>query len=188
MSKFTVTEDHIKLLNRMYIDFSHDAYEGAPAVNIKRPYGNSDVVGDIAEILGWELVTDRYGDATVSEEQGERALKLHEEMATVLQILAQNPLNFQLGTYVNASRYGNDWELTDEVEELPATIPFKYYLHGDSFYEMFPHTFENTPLEDVTEEEQAEWCEKIGRPFYEVTLECELDTATGEVTLLRASL
>lgn len=101
---YVITEDHVKLLQRLYFRWEDDAYDGAPAVDIKRPYGNSDVLGDVAEILEWELITDRWGDPTMTEEQAERAKELHEQMHMVLQILVQNPTNFSAGTYKNVAR------------------------------------------------------------------------------------
>jgi len=69
-------------------------------------------------------------------------------------------------------------------------VPFKYYLHdnyssGERAYEI---------AEQVSKQgvqlpyDSDELSELIGRPFEEVTLECELDTVTGEVTLIKASL
>ena len=55
MQQFEVTEDHLKLVQRMYWQWDDHAYDGAPAVGLKRPYGNSDVMYDIAQILGWTV-------------------------------------------------------------------------------------------------------------------------------------
>jgi len=64
-----------------------------------------------------------------------------------------------------------------------AKVPFKYYLHDSSFRESFEWVLKNQDLEvEMTEDL---W-QKIGRPFYEVTLQCELDTETGEVEILSA--
>lgn len=59
---------------------------------------------------------------------------------------------------------------------------FKDYLHGDDPYEMVEHLVNQGISEDVAER-IAET-----RPFYEVTMECEFDTETGQVTLIRAKL
>lgn len=52
-TEFTVTEDHLKLLRHAY-DIYWDPGEGygAPAINPKKPYGNSAVPQDVANILG----------------------------------------------------------------------------------------------------------------------------------------
>ena len=49
--EFTITEDHLKLLRRVYVAWDFGEGDGAPAINSKKPYGNSYVERDIAEIL-----------------------------------------------------------------------------------------------------------------------------------------
>lgn len=62
-------------------------------------------------------------------------------------------------------------------------IPFKYYLHDDSgLYER---------EDELTKQDSRitpELVEKMGRPFYEVTLECLADSETGNVTIVSARL
>jgi hypothetical protein len=48
--EFTVTDEHLRLLRRAHV-FWDEAEFGAPSIDPKRPYGNSDVRGDMAEIL-----------------------------------------------------------------------------------------------------------------------------------------
>jgi hypothetical protein len=50
VTKFTVTDDHLKLLRRAHITWDGVEF-GAPEIYCKKPYGNSNVWGDIAEIL-----------------------------------------------------------------------------------------------------------------------------------------
>ncbi len=99
-SEFTVTSAHLKLLRKMYVSWD-DCEFGAPAIDCKRPYGNSYVVGDIAEILGWE---NEDGDE-LSEEQISNATALHAETETALQILLSN-LSIEEGKYIG---YGTQW-------------------------------------------------------------------------------
>jgi hypothetical protein len=103
--RIEITDDHLKLLRRTFFEWDDSAYNGAPYVDIKRPYGNSDVLGDVAEILEWELITDRDGEKVMTEDQGKRARELHEQMADVLQILVQNPLDFGTGVWVNTDKF-----------------------------------------------------------------------------------
>lgn len=108
---FTVTEDHLKLLKRLQFEYQDNIEFGAPAVDAKRPYGNSDVYGDLGEILGWEPADeDRWGGKYYSDIQCERLLKLHKSMATVLQIVISNN-GVAVGEY-EASRYGSVWRPT----------------------------------------------------------------------------
>ena len=58
--------------------------------------------------------------------------------------------------------------------------PFKYYLHDDSnSWERAEFMGRQLGME-LTETQ----VEKLGRPFYEVTLLCEFDTETSEVTIV----
>ena len=69
VTEFTVTDEHLKLLRGAYVGWD-DCEFGAPAIDCKRPYGNSDVIADIAEIL--EVPDD--------DRASERAHALSEEM------------------------------------------------------------------------------------------------------------
>ena len=63
-------------------------------------------------------------------------------------------------------------------------VPFTYYLHdGYSSMEFAEFVGQQTGVEM-----DDALMQKIGRPFYEVKLSCELDTETGAVTLLEARL
>jgi hypothetical protein len=80
---FVLTQDHLKLLRAANIGWNGDEF-GAPSMDPKRPYGNSDVIRDIMENLGW-AGADEEGeptDAIVKE-----ADYLHKSMETALQIL-----------------------------------------------------------------------------------------------------
>lgn len=98
---FTLTEDHIKLLQRAYIYFDDCAYDGAPAVNIKRPYGNSDVAGDVHEIL-----TGNSEYEELSDEQHDAYLAIHKETAIALQIILVTG-QFKPGKYVRTCQYND---------------------------------------------------------------------------------
>ncbi len=119
MTTFEVTEDHLKLLQRMYWQWDDGGYEGSPAVGLKRPYGNSDVDGDIAEILGWDIADeDEVSPSAYDEWQEknyERAMKIHHEMDTVLQILTCT-LSIPLGVYEKTRQYDAlSWKKVDNA-------------------------------------------------------------------------
>lgn len=102
---FTITEDHIKLIQHLEIIW-WDCEFGAPAVDPKRPYGNSDVEEDIAHILGWELLTTEQNIEARIE-----ANKLHKELKQVLQIVLCTK-SFQPGKYVKENDYSDkSWKL-----------------------------------------------------------------------------
>jgi len=109
ITEFTVTEDHLKLMKRAYVSWD-DCEFGAPEIDCKRPYGNSDVLRDIAEIIDTDAARIAYDgeDAWEAYEQAheEAFTRMHAETAIVLQI-ALNTGEFRAGRYVR-ERYG-DW-------------------------------------------------------------------------------
>jgi hypothetical protein len=81
LREFTVTDDHLKLLRHMWVCWIVSERYGAPAIESKKPYGNSAVLADVAEIL--------HGPDGVYEwtdQEAERYLRLHVETAIALQI------------------------------------------------------------------------------------------------------
>jgi hypothetical protein len=117
VKRFTVTDEHLRLLRRAYITWEGGEF-GAPGIDSKRPYGNSNVYSDIAEILGlvdgddWQ---DEVEDEWPPPELEWRLLKLHVETAIALQIgLATG--EFRAGRYVREIER-NAWR-RDEVQDL----------------------------------------------------------------------
>ena len=102
---FEVKDEHLKLLKRAYVRWEGGGEYGAPAINSKRPYGNSDVDCDIADILGWEYDEDDG----LTGEQVDKAQTLHEETQIALQI-ALATQKFETGVYENYQKYHkNKW-------------------------------------------------------------------------------
>lgn len=80
---FQMTEDHLKLLRRSYVRKElSDCEFGAAEIDGKRPYGNSDVLRDIAEIIGVPLTED---GEFISQADEDRCMKLHSETPLALQ-------------------------------------------------------------------------------------------------------
>lgn len=107
--RFELTENNVKLLNRMFVYFDSSQYYGAPAVDIKRPYGNKRVAHDIFEIInGKEWSDDNEMPSVVREE----LIDLHRETATALQVLLDT-MSFKPGVY-EKEQYGGRWNIIDE--------------------------------------------------------------------------
>ena len=98
---FTLTENHIKLLRRMHVGWQ-DCETGAPEIDPKRPYGNSAVARDIAEILGEPVVEDVSGYMEAG--QHKRLMRLHSETEMALQIVLVTGA-FEPGEYEQADPY-----------------------------------------------------------------------------------
>jgi len=94
--EFTVTDEHLRLLRHAHV-FWDEAEFGAPSINPKRPYGNSNVYGDIAEIL--ELPEPDWDDEQRTADAEWRFLRLHVETAIALQIALATG-EFRTGRYV----------------------------------------------------------------------------------------
>lgn len=116
---FTLTEEHLTLLKSMYVGWQ-DCETGAPEIDPKRPYGNSDVARDIWEMLDWfdidilpEEDQDYFYESDDYDVLHTKAMKLHEETGKALQIILQTQ-SFKTGVYENFNEYGNDWKLKDE--------------------------------------------------------------------------
>ena len=84
--QFVITPDHLTLLQRTYVSWD-DCEFGAPGIDPKRPYGNSDVQQDICSILGWNKMNAGDEDCEYADRQLERASEIHKELKTVLQIV-----------------------------------------------------------------------------------------------------
>lgn len=92
MATFKLTDDHLKLLREAYLDWSDVEY-GAPSIDPKRPYGNSFVERDVAEILEWPI-----GPDGLTDEQHYRAAQIHRETLYALEILIRHG-TVKLGEY-----------------------------------------------------------------------------------------
>jgi len=108
---FTLTEEHLKLLRRACVGWQ-DCETGAPEIDPKRPYGNSDVWRDVAEILGKPLPEE--GDESARAHALERATqeeceRLHRETGHALQIVLQTG-EFRTGQFRELPYSWPGWE------------------------------------------------------------------------------
>lgn len=107
MKRFALTEEHIKLLRCAYVEWCGDEF-GAPSIDPKRPYGNSDVIESINRILGESPKEEHWHSFPAATE--ERYRKLHEETQTALQVVLRTGV-FEPGSYITSSDYTQDWVL-----------------------------------------------------------------------------
>lgn len=81
--QFRVLPEHIMLLQHAYVRWNN-CETGAPCIDPKRPYGNSSVIPDIAEILNKAFDEEDYDNETA-----DYLFKLHKETEQVLEIFLQ---------------------------------------------------------------------------------------------------
>ena len=126
---FEVKEEHIKLLKSMNVGYNDYCEFGAPEIDPKRPYGNSNVHQDMLEILGLEELkegiykfrlngkewllkgVDKYNiylDGKDEETLIEELNKLHKETEKVLSIFISSE-TLKPGIF-ESERYGNNWK------------------------------------------------------------------------------
>jgi hypothetical protein len=107
--EFELKQYHLDLLKETYIDWDDCEY-GAPAIDCKRPYGNSDVEDDIADIIkmpkkdNWDKNEEMWND-----EAQEKLQDIHKETQIALQIILHCQ-SFKLGKYRKKEDYGQEWE------------------------------------------------------------------------------
>jgi hypothetical protein len=112
LTDFTVTEDHLKLIRRFRpVGWSDgEGYGGAAFISGKKPYGNSAVGHDIAQILRTPDEDWVYEDGEKSyltDEAESRLMRLHVEAMFALQIVLAVG-EFRPGRY-QRSRWNIDW-------------------------------------------------------------------------------
>lgn len=105
LGRFTVTDQHLELLKNMYVTWDHCEF-GAPQIDPKRPYGNSDVPEDMCEILGYPVPEDDADDYLEVY-----MTHLHAQMGVVLQIVLSTG-TVETGTY-ESDTYGMKWRRVD---------------------------------------------------------------------------
>ncbi len=117
VTTFEITEEHLLLLRNAYVDWN-DMEFGSPSIEPKRPYGNSDVLRDIAELLnpsmvGWD--PDRIEEYT--EKHFDRLTRLHVETGIALEICLRRA-EFKSGWYRKVR--WNEWERFGDSTAAPS--------------------------------------------------------------------
>lgn len=102
---FEVKKEHLILLQNAYISWDSCEF-GAPGIDPKRPYGNSYVLGDIAELLNISFNEDEeFNDKDYSYMNS-----LHKEIEIVLQIVLKNITESNYIGIWEAENYSRNWK------------------------------------------------------------------------------
>lgn len=114
-NEFTLTDEHLALLRRMNVQWAGSDEFGSPCVDRKRPYGNGDVVGDMAKILGvQEVATDDDTQTHWPPGTTERMTALHRQTEVALDVVLSTG-SFVAGDYVR-KQYGEPWRLVEDAQ------------------------------------------------------------------------
>lgn len=112
--EFTVTPAHLALLRRAQVRWSKPTSLGigVPCIDPIRPYGDSSIEQNIAELADIPYDPDvLYGEGPESDVLRAKLLELHAETQTALQIALETAA-FVAGRYVKVSRF-HGWTLSD---------------------------------------------------------------------------
>jgi len=129
LKEFEVKDEHLKLLKEMYVGWN-DCEFGAPEIDPKRPYGNSDGVDDVARVIGYKKKKDTVEfdkddakeyddikeyleDCDWTQEAYDYLYNLHKDMQIVLQIVLSS-LSLKKGTYQRDDIYTSEWRFKDD--------------------------------------------------------------------------
>jgi len=125
--RFEIEPEHLKLIQRFYVGWNYCEF-GAPEIDSKRPYGNSNVHRDMIKILGIEELKegvykfklfgkewllkgeDKYNiylDGADEKTLIKKLDKLHKETETTLQICLDTQ-TFQTGIF-EREKYSGKW-------------------------------------------------------------------------------
>ena len=120
--QYELTENQVKLLRQASVWWDDGAYEGAPAIDSKRPFGNGNWADDVAEILGLERLEADDGEVFWPKGTREKCEKIYRTLDKALQVVLASG-SFQPGIYM-ADEYHNNWvfiseEATSEEEQFP---------------------------------------------------------------------
>lgn len=129
--RFEIKPEHLKLLQNFVVGWQ-DSEFGAPEIDPKRPYGNSDVEQDMLEILGlkelrsevfeFELFSKKYLlkgknkyniylEGPEEKDLVEELHKLHKETQLTLQICLMTQ-KFETGIFEEDEHY--DWRKVEK--------------------------------------------------------------------------
>ena len=109
MDKFELKPEHVVLLRHASVRWE-DCEFGAPAIDCKRPYGNSGVITDIREMFGYVGKECPHCGEIIPNENDptdDELRKLHKETETALQVVLSSG-SFEPGMYV-CTDLGKSW-------------------------------------------------------------------------------
>lgn len=104
METFILKEEHLTLLSAGFFEFDGSCEFGSVGLDCKRPFGNSDVIGDMAKILGYK----QNEDGKVPEKQEDEMIRLYQELGTAMNVIFSTK-SFKLGKYKCKDKYSNEW-------------------------------------------------------------------------------
>jgi len=100
---FTLKKEHITLIQNFNVNWQN-CETGAPIIDSKRPYGNSSVAYDVAELLG----VKPKNDDELTYKQEDQLLRLHRQTQIALQVVLSSK-SFKPGKFKRKNTYTGKW-------------------------------------------------------------------------------
>lgn len=133
MKEFKLKPQHITLLKNAHVSENEIEF-GAPSIDPKYPYGDSQVIQSMIQLLLPEPEWPNFEEGEISEDLAEEMYQLHRELQTALKIalkFSDQPL--RKGLYVKEG-YTDPWEYkgvdpqtgeqqVDATEEIQEDLP-----------------------------------------------------------------
>ena len=108
-NEFILTNTHLELLRKASVEWDWIEF-GAPSIDPKRPYGNTNVLSDILKIAHpFSVNWDEDAREAYLKKNATALMKLHAETGVALQICLQRGA-FETGRYVRPNSW-SPWDL-----------------------------------------------------------------------------
>ena len=117
--EFELTQKHLDLMAEGYYHYHNPYNFGSVGLESKRPFGNSNVYGDMGKILGIEpekemtpMFSDRPWFDFSDRQKAEMNYFFRTELPVAMRIVLSNQ-SFNLGMYIRQHKFDNDWKFAD---------------------------------------------------------------------------
>ena len=99
-------------MKEFYVEWDNCEF-GAPGIDPKRPYGNSDVIDDMARIIKLPKKGNYdYEEECWNKKASDKLKDLHRQMQVALQIILSCQ-SFKPGLYKRKDNYSKDWKFVE---------------------------------------------------------------------------
>ena len=108
LQRFTLTPEHVQLLRRSNVNYSGHGEWGYVGLDCKRPFGNGDLVGDMATILGVDPVAPDDEEEHWPPGTSDKMVKMFKEELPIALSVVLAAGTFEPGEY-ECEKYTHNW-------------------------------------------------------------------------------
>lgn len=125
LRRFTLTSQHVKLLRQSNVRYSGNCEWGYVGLDCKRPFGNGDLVGDMARIIGIESVQTDDGEEHWPPGTRDKMVRMFKDELPIALSVVLAAGTFEPGEY-ECGQYADSWRpvaATAVAEKATAATP-----------------------------------------------------------------